>query len=294
MIDHGMTKHITVMRVANRGFVLLAGLALLLVQVNAAAQGGNVEGDRAALEALYHAMDGPNWLRRGNWLTDQPLDSWYGVVTERREGRVDSLQLNFNRLAGPIPPEFGNLTRLQELVLSNNRITDLTEIRNLAELLILRIHGNQHGGPIPTELGSLAALETLHLYSGSYTGPIPAELGNLVELRMLWLQDNYLTGPIPAELGNLTELSWLLLSDNGLSGPVPAELGYGLTKLEYLSLDDNTGLCFPDDFPMDSQFARGATRLPSCTAVPTVPLPALFTLGAGLLATGLIRLRLSA
>ena len=39
-------------------------------------------GERAALVALYNATDGPNWSRRDNWLTDQPLSTWYGVSTD--------------------------------------------------------------------------------------------------------------------------------------------------------------------------------------------------------------------
>ena len=37
--------------------------------------------ERDALEAFYHAAGGPNWFpgRDENWLTDEPLNTWYGV-----------------------------------------------------------------------------------------------------------------------------------------------------------------------------------------------------------------------
>ena len=60
--------------------------------------------DRAPLVALYNATDGPNWVNSENWLTDAPLDEWYGIAVDG-EGRVSSLRLLDNRLSGRIPPE---------------------------------------------------------------------------------------------------------------------------------------------------------------------------------------------
>ena len=37
--------------------------------------------DRAVLIELYNAMGGENWIRRGNWLSDRPLNEWWGVST---------------------------------------------------------------------------------------------------------------------------------------------------------------------------------------------------------------------
>lgn len=71
--------------------------------------------DRATLEAFYRATNGPNWVNSENWLTDAPLDDWYGVDTDG-EGRVIGLVLegtsdseNATRtshgLTGSVPPE---------------------------------------------------------------------------------------------------------------------------------------------------------------------------------------------
>ena len=57
--------------------------------------------DRAALEELYHATNGPNWRNNTNWLTDAPLGEWHGVETDST-GRVISLILSPNNLSGPI------------------------------------------------------------------------------------------------------------------------------------------------------------------------------------------------
>ena len=96
------------------------------------------------------------------------------------------------QLSGPIPPELGNLSSLENL--------------NLAV--------NQLEGPIPPELGSLSNLVRLVLVSNRLTGPIPSELGNLTKLEWLKLYSNRLTGSIPAELGNLIGLSTLELFEN--------------------------------------------------------------------------------
>ena len=90
--------------------------------------------DLAPLVALYSATGGSNWTDRANWLSDGPLGSWRGVVTDE-SGRVTELDLSDNGLDGGIPPELGSLSSLTTLDLSSNEL----------------------GGRIPPELGDLAA-----------------------------------------------------------------------------------------------------------------------------------------
>ena len=67
--------------------------------------------DREILTVLYHATNGPNWKNSAGWLSDLSLDQWYGVATND-SGRVVKLELQSNRLSGPIPPELGQLEAL--------------------------------------------------------------------------------------------------------------------------------------------------------------------------------------
>ena len=200
---------------------------------------GSAETDRAALEALYDAADGPNWTDSTNWKTNAPLDQWHGVTTDT-EGRVRAVDLSENALTGPIPVELGNLGNLEYLRLWGNALTgpiprELGDLRNLKSL---ELWWNELTGSIPTALGNLRNLEHLYLGQNALTGPIPAALGNLRNLKILYLSWNELTGPIPAALGNLRNLRSLRLRRNALTGPIPAALG-NLSNLEDLRLSGN-------------------------------------------------------
>ena len=204
--------------------------------------------DRDALVALYLATDGANWRNSANWLSDAPLDTWYGVGADD-SGRVIRLNLSENELRGEIPSELGALTNLVWLNLGNN------ELR----------------GAVPAELGNLTILKELYLYNNRLSGSIPPELGNLINLTQLSLSSSQLRGEIPAELGNLTNLTDLYLSGNQLSGSIPPELG-NLTNLKKLFLAGG-GLslsgCVPEVVWRHSEVEEsdlGQLDLPFCAA----------------------------
>ena len=178
---------------------LVTGVAVGVATITASAGSGQgtakvtvADLDRAALEALYHATDGQNWVNSENWLTDAPLGDWYGVGTDA-SGGVVSLDLSENDLSGPIPREIGNLPGLRRLFLIYNDLT----------------------GQIPSELGNLASLSALWLRDNNLSGIVPAELGDLVGLTELSLQNNALSGPIPQSLLQLDRLRRFFIGGNG-------------------------------------------------------------------------------
>ena len=123
--------------------------------------------DRDALVAVFWATDGLSWSNVTNWLSDKPLDEWYGVFTDA-EGRVIELKLDDNNLTGRIPASLANLSRLR----------------------VLNLNGNNLIGKLPADLGHLTNLQRLYLSSNNLSGEIPWLLTNLRELRVFWFQEN--------------------------------------------------------------------------------------------------------
>ena len=112
-----------------------------------------------ALVALHASTNGGGWTNSTNWLVTITPSNWYGVTVSG--GHVTVLNLGWNnRLVGTLPPELGNLSRLEYLsIYSNDYLT----------------------GSIPSELGNLSNLYYLRLYDNRLTGSIPASLGSLSE-----------------------------------------------------------------------------------------------------------------
>lgn len=181
--------------------------------------------DRTALIALYNATNGANWTNNTNWLSDKPVDEWYGVSVNG-DGRVAVLYLFENQLTGSIPSELGNIPTLTNLYLYHNQLSGSIppELGNLGNLEHLYLYGNQLSGPIPPELGKLGNMTYVYLNGNQLSGSIPPELGNLASLIGLNLYGNQLTGSIPPELNSLGKLKDLFLHPNPFSGCIPADL----------------------------------------------------------------------
>ncbi|MXW66436.1 MAG: hypothetical protein F4Z72_05455 [Gemmatimonadales bacterium] len=196
------------------------------------------DSDRAALVEFYRATGGDGWKRKDGWLTDAPIDSWYGVGVS--DGEVASIRLPDNNLKGRLPAVLGGLASLSIIDLSYNELWGgiPPEFGGLSELERLDLAVNRLSGPLPTELSKLLKLRHLSLISSGNTGPIPAWLGHLSQLRWLELGENRLYSRIPSELAKLRNLEILYLANSGLAGPLPPELG-NLDRLRYLYLSRN-------------------------------------------------------
>ena len=225
--------------------------------------------ERAALVALYHALDGPNWtydtLRvtsySVSWLSGLRVADWEGVTVTGTA--VTGLNRQSRGLAGELPPALGDLTNLRNLTLVGNltggiprevgNLTDLRylwlsgpftgairpEVGNLTNLRFLALLGG-FTGEIPSEVGNLTSLTELHLL-GTFMGEIPREVGHLFNLQRLSLRG--FTGEIPGEIGNLAHLTALTLTGRTGTGTgeIPGEIG-NLTKLTELHIEgDFTG-----------------------------------------------------
>lgn len=109
--------------------------------------------------------------------------SWFGVECSD-DGRVLGLNLANLGLKGMLPPEIGQLTSMQSLIL----------------------HKNFFYGIIPTEIGDLRELKVLDLGYNNFNGPIPSELVNILSLEFIFLKGNRLHGGLPSEFNELISL----------------------------------------------------------------------------------------
>ncbi|XP_047095279.1 protein MALE DISCOVERER 2-like isoform X2 [Lolium rigidum] len=109
--------------------------------------------------------------------------SWFGVECSD-DGRVVGLNLANLGLKGMLPPEIGQLTSMQSLIL----------------------HKNFFYGIIPTEIGDLRELKVLDLGYNNFNGPIPSELVNILSLEFIFLKGNRLDGGLPSEFNELISL----------------------------------------------------------------------------------------
>ena len=219
--------------------------------------------DSSILMDLYHALNGPAWIRNTGWGQHCDLSSWYGIRTDL-DGRVTEIHLIFNGLdgmvpasivglteciafnltgnniSGPLLAEFGNLTKLELLSPGNPGLTGTipNSFSNLVNLRSLALANNQLSGPIPNFIGDLPFLHTVGLAFNQFSGPIPNSLGNGPSIQRINLQSNLLSGTIPLSLASLDLLQTLQLGNNDLDGTIPVFLE-NMPNLFLLDLANN-------------------------------------------------------
>lgn len=205
-------------------------LALMLTSVTSVSAVSAVE--RAALAAFYNSTNGDTWQNiLFSWNINDPLDEpcfWDGIFCDAN-GNVTTIFMGDNNLTGSIPPEIGDLTALEGLILFGGNQPGAT--------------GGSLTGSIPTEIGNLTNLQLLDLSFNQLSGSIPTSIGNLSGLFGLYLESNELTGTIPASIGNpFSSLGSLYLNDNHLGGEIPSSIENLFLLPGELRLQDNCSL----------------------------------------------------
>ncbi|KAM1354931.1 hypothetical protein ACFXTH_029260 [Malus domestica] len=202
--------------------------------------GGN-ETDMLALLAIKSQItDDPHRIM-SSWNGSVHFCMWPGITCGRRHGqRVTKLSLPSQNLAGSLSPHVGNLSFLRELVLDSNRFGHEIppEIGNLRRLEVLSLPDNSFTGHIPDNISHCFSLNDINLGYNKLVGKIPLELGALPKLGSFVVEVNNLTGEIPPSLGNFSSLEALSVYRNNLVGDIPSSLGR-LKQLTFFSLGFN-------------------------------------------------------
>ncbi|KAJ3323637.1 hypothetical protein HDU76_013599 [Blyttiomyces sp. JEL0837] len=155
--------------------------------------------------------------------------------------KVAYIDLSYNRgLNGSIPSSFGNLKNLWHLDLSHTSISGSLppSLGNMDSMAELFLDDTSISGRIPESFAELTSLRYLSMQNNKLNASIPEIFTNMTKLISLSLKDNQLTGQIPQSLGNATSLIDSNLSGNLLTGSIPDTLG-NLTSLSFLELSRN-------------------------------------------------------
>ena len=263
------------------------------------------QSEQAALLEIYDQCGGSDWASGYNWRTARTPADYTGVLisgghvqgisldgvgltgqlpksffTSLPELRIVSL--SNNKLSGPIPQEFGEMTQLMSLMLSGNLWTgDLPNLNKLVNLRYLHIanlcNKDSHGkiiSEVKGDLPDISQMPELTFLDASFsylTGQLPEQIGKCKKLQVLELSFNKLSGHIPTSISECTELQILSVQNNEMSGEIPdlsplkklgksLELGLGQTEPGRLYLNHNK---FTGPFPESILQLQGLMRF-SC------------------------------
>ncbi|KAI5679639.1 hypothetical protein M9H77_00866 [Catharanthus roseus] len=162
--------------------------------------------------------------------------------------QLTNLTLMNCNLVGPLPEFLGNMSSLQVLLLSKNRISGGIPASFKDSLLKMLWLNEQSGegmtGPIDI-ISTMGSLTSLWLQGNHFSGKIPKDIGNLVDLLELNLNSNDLVGLIPDSLASM-KLNSLDLNNNHFMGPIPKFKAVSATYLANSFCQKTQGtLCAP-------------------------------------------------
>lgn len=125
-----------------------------------------------------------------------------------------TVNIENNKLSGPIPSEIGTLSSLRELW----------------------VRFNNFSAKIPSQLQTMESLKLMIFGSNSFTGTIPDFFQTLYSLEVINFEKNNLTGRIPESIWTGRDLNAVILEGNNLIGTAPAN---SCSDLNFYSYDNS-------------------------------------------------------
>ncbi|XP_030538908.1 LRR receptor-like serine/threonine-protein kinase HSL2 [Rhodamnia argentea] len=169
-------------------------------------------------------------------LLNGTIPSFLGNLSE-----LTRLEIGYNRFQpGPLPPEIGNLARLETLWLAaSNLVGEIPgSIEKLTSLKDFDVSSNALSGKIPDAIAGMRSVVQIELYANNLSGELPEAIGNLSSLLRLDVSQNNLTGVLPEKIAALP-FSSLNLNDNYFIGEIPQVLASN-PNLQQLKIFNNS------------------------------------------------------
>lgn len=151
-----------------------------------------------------------------------------------------TLDLSKNKLSGNFPNSIPKSDALRFLAIYENSIQgSLHSFRNLTGLYHLDISNNDFSGPMDA-MGNLTQLQLLFLSENPFErGPVPEFFKTFGSLTELSVRSTNRNGSLP-ELAKM--LTFVDFGTNQLDGTIPVSYGGPDSKLNYLLLNNNSGI----------------------------------------------------
>ena len=171
------------------------------------------------------------------WLWSNNLTGVLPAELGKRTPLLRDIQVDDNKLSGPIPAGICDHHQLWVFTASGNRLNGSIpeSLAACRTLMWLEVADNELSGEVPAALWTETKLISLILQNnGQLTGTLPKEL--YWNLTRLYLDNNRFGGPLPVAAARLRKFH---IANNLISGSIPAELVTGMPQLKELNLAGN-------------------------------------------------------
>ncbi|XP_051133303.1 probable inactive receptor kinase At2g26730 [Andrographis paniculata] len=217
--------------------------AVLLLAASVAATGESPEVRDALVQFMAKLSPGDNRIRGVNWgwnsSSDPCFNAWTGVTCYSDSKTVKKIVLEGLNLTGKI--DAASLCVAKGLVVFSVNENDIAgglpeEMSNCSRLTHIYLHRNRLSGSLPGSLSRMGNLKRIVVSDNDFSGDIP-NIARISGLLSFLAENNRLTGGVPSvDFSNMEEFN---VSNNNLIGRIPDDVG----SFNESSFSGNLGLC---------------------------------------------------